>query len=70
MSIYIQRFIDRVPGVEARGGKDYTMSIVDAKGLYADITHLLLELNTLRQESAKKDSEETIIEIKMDGGSF
>lgn len=70
MSIYIQKFIDRVGGVEARGGKDYTMSIVDAKGLYADITHLLLELNKLREEKPQKEAEDTVIEVKMDGGSF
>ena len=69
MSLHINRFIDRVQGQDARGGRDLVMSMVEAKDLLADITRLLLELETVRQAVVNTNSEETIT-IKMDGGSF
>jgi len=69
MSIYLQKFVDRVRGLEARGAKDFTMSMADAKDLHADITRLLIDLQNLREQSLKAPEEE-VITIKMDGGSF
>ena len=69
MSIHLQKFVDRVRGFEARGAKDFTMSIQDAKDLHADITRLLISLQTL-QEVAVKSAEEQVITVQMDGGSF
>ena len=69
MSLHINRFIDRVQGQDARGGRDLVMSMADAKDLLADITRLLLNLETVRQAAVNANSEETIT-IKMDGGSF
>ena len=69
MSIYLQKYVDRVRGLEARGAKDFTMSIADAKDLHADITRLLIDLQTLREQSLKAPEEE-VITIKMDGGTF
>jgi hypothetical protein len=69
MSIYLQKFVDRVRGLEARGAKDLTMSMADAKDLHADITRLLIDLQNLREQSLKAPEEE-VITIKMDGGSF
>jgi hypothetical protein len=45
------------------------MSLTEAKDLHADITRLLLELETLRTaiEVAKKDE---IITVEVGGGSF
>lgn len=56
-------------GHEARGAKDFIMSMNDAKDLHADITRLLLELNMLK-ENAVKSSQEPNVTVKMDGGSF
>ena len=69
MSLHIHKFIDRLRGFEARGSKDYIMSLTEAKYLHADITRLLLELETLRTaiEVAKKDE---IITVEVGGGSF
>jgi hypothetical protein len=69
MSLHIHKFIDRLRGFEARGSKDYIMSLTEAKDLHADITRLLLELETLRTaiEVAKKDE---IITVEVGGGSF
>jgi hypothetical protein len=67
MSAHIQRFIDRVQGLESRGGAQFTMPMSDAKGVVADLTRLLLELNDLKQRPV---AQEEVIQIKMDGGSF
>lgn len=69
MSIFLQKFVDRVRGLEARGAKDFTMSMTDAKDLHADITRLLIDLQTLR-EQAVVATEEQVITVRMDGGSF
>jgi hypothetical protein len=69
MSLHLQKFVDRVRGFEARGGKDFVMPMADAKGVSADITQLLLELRTY-QEQAIAAKQEEVIQIKVDGGGF
>lgn len=69
MTMHIQRFVDRVKGFEARGAKDFSMSLSDAKDLHADITKLLLELHALREQAITARQEETIT-VQMDGGKF
>jgi hypothetical protein len=70
MSTHLQRFIDRVRGAEARGARDFTMSMADAKDLHADITRLLIDLNTLRESAVKKVEEDSVITVEVNGGSF
>ena len=70
MSIHLQRFVDRVRGFEARGAKEFTMSIQDAKDLHADITRMLIDLQTLRESSSNVVAEDQVITVKMDGGAF
>ena len=65
--IHIQRFIEKLQGFEARGSKDYIMPIKDAKDLHADITKLLLAMQSLREQ--KVDQPQTV-SIEMTGGSF
>ena len=69
MSLHLQKFVDRVRGIEARGGRDLVMSMTEAKDLHADITRLLIDLQQLRETVATNQVEETIT-IRMDGGSF
>ncbi len=69
MSLHINRFVDRLRGSEARGSKDFIMSMNDAKDLHADITRLLLELESLRSTVAAAKKEE-IISIEVGGGRF
>ena len=69
MSIHLQKFVDRVRGHEARGARDFVMSMADAKDLHADITRLLIDLQTL-QEITVKISQENVITVEMNGGSF
>jgi hypothetical protein len=67
--IHIQRYIERLQGFEARGQRDFMMSIKDAKDLHADITKLLLTLETLREQQAEA-SKEQVVQVEMGGGSF
>ena len=70
MSMHLQRFVDRLRGFEARGAREFTMSIQDAKDMHADITRLLLDLQTFRETAAKQAQEPEVITVKMDGGAF
>ena len=67
MSLHINRFIDSLKAHEARGQRDLTMSLRDAKDLHADITKLLLLNEELRRQQAA--AMETII-VELAGGSF
>lgn len=69
MSLHLQKFVDRVRGHEARGAKDFVMSLAEAKDMHADITRLLLELHDLREQT-KKPSTEQVITVQVGGGSF
>jgi hypothetical protein len=69
MTIHLQKFVDRVRGHEARGARDFVMSMADAKDLHADITRLLIDLQTLQETTVKIPQEDTIT-VKMNGGSF
>jgi hypothetical protein len=69
LSLHIQRFIDRIRGNEARGSRDFVMPMTDAKGLHADLTDLLLELNTLRQQAHAARQDE-VIQVSISGGGF
>jgi hypothetical protein len=70
MRIHLYKFIDRLRGAEARGAKDFSMSITDAKDLHADITRLLLDLQTLQDTLAQKPAQEPSITVEMKGGTF
>ena len=67
MSLHINRFIDNIKAHEARGQRDFTMTMRDAKDLHGDITKLLLVVEHLRSQTAPKDE---VLEIQLDGGGF
>jgi hypothetical protein len=67
MSLHINRFVDSIKAHEARGQKDFTMSLRDAKDLHSDITKLLLTLQTM---STQQQDNDQVIEIELTGGSF
>jgi hypothetical protein len=69
MSLHLQKFVDRVRGHEARGAKDFVMTLAEAKDMHADITRLLLELHDLRERTIKSQTEE-VITVQVGGGSF
>jgi hypothetical protein len=69
MTLHLQKFVDRVRGHEARGSKDFVMTLAEAKDMHADITRLLLELHDLREQVSKPATEE-VITVQIGGGSF
>ena len=68
--LHINRFIDRLKAADARNQRDFTMSIVDARNLHADITKLLLGLQDQHEKSVATVPEGSTIKVQMDGGSF
>ena len=70
MTIHLTKFVDRVRGHEARGARDFVMTMTDAKDLHADITRLLVELRNLHEQVAKISQETQVIEVQIGGGSF
>jgi hypothetical protein len=69
MTMHIQKFVDRVRGHEARGARDFVMTMNEAKDLHADITRLLLSLQTLQEQATKTNNAE-VVQVEMQGGQF
>jgi hypothetical protein len=69
MSLHINRFVDAIKSHEARGQRDFAMTLRDAKDLHADITKLLLALQNVHQPTHQQESQE-ILDIVVNGGSF
>ena len=67
MSLHINRFVDSIKAHEARGQRDFTMSLRDAKDLHADITKLLLTLQSMREQHTQDNQ---VIEVQITGGDF
>ena len=63
--IHIQRFVERLQGFDARGSKDFSMSMKDAKDLHADITKLLLVL-----QNKQTNNTDEVIDVQITGGKF
>ena len=70
MTIHLQKFVDRVRGHEARGSRDFVMSMADAKDLHADITRLLADLVSLREQQVQQAQTATPITVEITGGKF
>ena len=69
MTIHLQKFVDRVRGQEARGARDLVMTMNEARDLHADITRLLLTLQSL-QEQQIKTANTDVLKVEIQGGSF
>lgn len=67
--MHIQKFVDRVRGQEARGVRDFVMTINEAKDLHADITRLLLELHALQQQATTTANNDTA-QMQIGGGQY
>jgi len=67
MTLHINKFIDRVRSQEHRGQRDLVMSMSEARDLQADLCKLLLALQTLQSQPARKDPDSN---MEIDGGSF
>ena len=69
MTIHLQKFVDRVRGHEARGARDLVMTMTEAKDLHADITRLLIHLQSLQEQTVKTNNNE-VVQIEIGGGQF
>jgi len=67
--LHIQRFVERLQGFEARGARDFTMPMKDAKDLHADLTRLLITLQAVRESTVAPDAAGPVT-VEMQGGSF
>jgi len=67
MSLHINRFIDRVRAAESRQQREVTLPVTEARDLLADITRLLLKLEST---SAPTTAEPEVIEVQLSGGTF
>jgi hypothetical protein len=67
--MHIQKFVDRVRGHEARGARDFVMTMNEARDLHADITRLLLSLQTLQEQATKTNNTE-VVQVEIGGGKF
>ena len=70
MSLHINRFIDRIKAADARQQRDLTMSMSDAKDLHADITKILLALQTLHEQNTAAASTNPTVDLEVNGGTF
>jgi hypothetical protein len=69
MSLHINRFIDSIKAHEARGQRDFTMPLRDAKDLHADITKLLMALEAMRGQVQQASSDQ-VVTVELGGGTF
>ena len=67
--MHIQKFVDRVRGHEARGARDFVMTMNEARDLHADITRLLIQLQNLQEQTVKTNNNE-VVQVEIGGGQF
>jgi hypothetical protein len=70
MSLHINRFVDSIKAHEARGQRDFVMSLRDAKDLHADITKLLLIVHQLQLQTTASNSSPATTSMELHGGTF
>jgi hypothetical protein len=58
-----------VRGHEARGARDFVMTMNEARDLHADITRLLLSLQALQEQATKTNNTE-VVQVEIGGGQF
>jgi hypothetical protein len=68
MSLHINKFIDKIKAVESRRQGDVVLTINEARDLHADITKLLLILQTLQDQKTTNASD--VVTVELTGGSF
>jgi hypothetical protein len=68
--MHLQKFVDRVRGHEAKGARELVMSMTEAKDLHADITRLLIVLQSLQEQNINKTPNAEVIKVEITGGQF
>ena len=70
MSLHINRFLDRIRAAESRQQRDVTMTTAEARDLHTDITRLLLALQVSHEQKTTESTDNPVINIEVQGGSF
>jgi hypothetical protein len=70
MSLHINRFLDRIRAAESRQQRDVTMTTAEARDLHTDITRLLLALQVSHEQKTTESTDNAVINIEVQGGSF
>ena len=70
MSLHINRFLDRIKAAESRQQRDVTMTTAEARDLHTDITRLLLALQVSHEQKTEESTDNTVINIEVQGGAF
>jgi hypothetical protein len=65
--IHLKKFVDKVSKSEGKQQKDIVLPIAEARGLRDEITKLLAEINSLKNEESSK---EEVIKVEIKGGTF
>ena len=72
--IHINRFIDKIKAMEAKGmaGRPFPMTIAEARDLHSDITKLLLGVQALQEQLADQQAmpNEPVFKVELTGGGF
>jgi hypothetical protein len=68
--IQIQKFINKIRSFDARGVRDFTMPLSDAKDLHTEITSLLLQMEDMRSKLIEQVESQETTDTIMSGGSF
>jgi len=66
----IHRFVDKVRGLDMSSKREFVMSSADAKALNAEITKLLLNLETSKKANSNVANDMTQNKIEIRGEDF
>ena len=69
MTLHINKFVDKIKAAESRSQRDVLLTINEARDLHADITRLLLELQTVH-ERMQQTTEADVVTVELNGGTF
>ena len=63
--IHINNFIDKIKALESQNSKQFILTMREAKDLHADITKLLLALQTLQDQKTQSNNHDVVnVELK------
>jgi hypothetical protein len=69
LTLHLKMFNDKVKLMNQSNSKQLILSATEARNLHADLFDLLNHCATLSQEITRK-SQEQVVTVGMDGGSF
>lgn len=69
MTTHIDKFLERVQGNKTKGSQTFVMTMNDACGLEQDIRYIIEKLISAEQQ-LKDQPDQSVLEVKISGGSF